>query len=188
MSTSNILDTAKLVRACHAPAAASAIPAPDQVKSGRVTKTIARNRDRVAGTNTKTSSRSRGTLQPDRIVWANEAGWLKPMLGLAPSMKTKLMQSSGLLAAAKMVYIMKHDLTTDDIAALLTGCGISDKASAKYVLSRAQLKDNVFKFQGGVMDDLIYPRVAEIIGAWKEEAANAYKKFEDLVPASREAL
>jgi hypothetical protein len=133
---------------------------PSKSKSGRVTKTIARNLDRVTGTNAKTSSRSRGTLQPDRIVWANEAGWLKPMLGLALSMETKLMQSSGLLAAAKMVYILKHDLTTDDIAALLAGCGISDKASAKYALSRAQLKDNVSKFRSEVMNDFIYPRVA----------------------------
>jgi hypothetical protein len=95
----------------------------------------------------------------------NEAGWLKPMLGLAPPMKTKLVQSSGLLAAAEMVYILKRDLTNDDIAALLAGCGISDKASAMYIHSRAQLKDNVLKFQGEVMDDFIYPWVAELIGA-----------------------
>jgi hypothetical protein len=38
---------------------------------------------------------------------------------------------------------LERDLTNDDIAALLAGCGVSDKASAMYILSCAQLKDNV---------------------------------------------
>ncbi|KAI4663188.1 uncharacterized protein J4E88_010823 [Alternaria novae-zelandiae] len=183
-----IFEAAKLVRARHAPAtAASQGEASDRTDTGKVTKTIVRNRGRVAGNYEKTRS-SYGSFQPNSIYWASEADWLKPFLGTSPPLKGTMMLSLFLKPAAKIVYILKHELTDDDAIALLAGCGISDKSSDEFARARKRLRDYQSEFQGEVMNDFIYPRVAMVICEWKEQAANADKAVEDLTPAQLEAL
>jgi hypothetical protein len=113
---------------------------------------------------------------------------MKPMLGLAPADRSKPMLTSGLLAAARIVYVMKHEFTNDDIHALLKGCGISDQKSSDYLWEVNKMKANQTKWQGEVMKDFFYPRVAIVIGEWETKAENKNKKFGDLTPAELQAI
>ncbi|KAI4906471.1 hypothetical protein J4E90_010545 [Alternaria incomplexa] len=119
---------------------------------------------------------------------ASEADWLKPFLGTSPPLKDTMMLSSVLKPAAKIVYILKHELADDDAIALLTGCGISDKSSDEFARARQRTRNYQSEFQGEVMSDFIYPRVAMVICEWKEQAENADKAVEDLTPVELEAL
>jgi hypothetical protein len=45
------------------------------------------------------------------------------------------------------------------------------------------MSDNQLRWQGSVMDDFIYPRVAEIVIKWAGQAGSPGKTFEELTPA-----
>jgi hypothetical protein len=113
---------------------------------------------------------------------------MKPMLGLVPADKSKLGQTSNLLAAAKIVYILKHGFGSDDIAALLRGCDISYQNSSGYLLEAKKMKANQTKYQSEIMEDFFYPRVAIIIGEWQAKVQNADKKFEELTLVELQTL
>jgi len=74
MVAHSIFEAAKLVRARHAPAAAGQGEASGRSDTEKVTKTIVRNRGRVAGNYEKTRS-SYSSLQPNSIDWTSEADW-----------------------------------------------------------------------------------------------------------------
>ncbi|KAL1796206.1 hypothetical protein ACET3X_004746 [Alternaria dauci] len=167
MDAHDVLKIAKTVRARHLHAGPGT-ETPDKVKSGRVIKTIARNRDRISSDKSKMNRAPKSTLYPSPILWANEAGWMKPMLGLAPADDSKL--------------------TNDYIHALLKGSGYSNPKSADYLLEVKKLRANQTKWQGEIMKDFFYPRVAIIIGEWEAKAENKDKKFGDFTPAELKVL
>ncbi|OWY45790.1 hypothetical protein AA0119_g10974 [Alternaria tenuissima] len=192
-----ILETAKQVRDQHAS------PEPqnkagrqvhddleyssDRVISGRVTKptkTAKPNRGRVTGDDMKSPKKKKPTDQADNtFMWANNASWLQQYLGLVPADQSTTMRVSGLLHAAKWVYIIQHEITPEDIFSLLRGDGNQFMQSSEYMWAARSMSDNQSRWQGSVMDDFIYPRVADIVIKWAGQAGNPCKRFPELTPA-----
>jgi hypothetical protein len=148
----------------------------DRVISGRVTKptkTAKWIRGRVTGDDMKSPKKKEPTDQADNtFLWANDADWLQPYLGLVPADQSTTMKVSGLLHAAKLVYIIQREITPEDVFSLLKGVGNQVTQSGEYMWAARSMSDNRSRWQGSVMNDFIYPRVAEIVLKWAGEAGN----------------
>ncbi|RYN18439.1 hypothetical protein AA0112_g11567 [Alternaria arborescens] len=142
-----ILEAAKQVRAQHA-FTKSQKEAERQVKSdlenssnrvisGRVakpTRTAKRIRGRVTGDDMKSTQKKKPTDEADNtFLWANEAGWLQPYLGLAPADQSIIIKVSSPLHAAKLVYITQHEITPEDVFNLLKDVGNQVTQSGEYM-------------------------------------------------------
>ncbi|CAN9270100.1 unnamed protein product [Alternaria alternata] len=150
-----ILETAKQVRDQHAS------PGPhnqagrqvnddledssDRVISGRVTKPT-KTAKRIRGRSPKKKKKKKKKKPTDHadntFLWANEAGWLQSYLGLAPTDQSTTMKVSGLLHAAKLVYIIQHGITPEDIFSLLKGVGNQVTQSGEYMWAARSMRDN----------------------------------------------
>ncbi|CAN9119919.1 unnamed protein product [Alternaria alternata] len=96
----------------------------DRVLSGRITKpakTAKRIRGRATGYDMKSPEKKPTDQADNTSLWANEAGWLRPYLDLVPADQSITIEVSGLLCAAKLVYIIQHEITLKDIFSLLKG-------------------------------------------------------------------
>jgi hypothetical protein len=172
-----ILEAAKQVRAQHAfkepqkeaerQVKSDLEDSSDRVISGRVTKptkTAKQIRGRVTGDDLRSPKKKKPTDQADNtLLWANDAGWIQPYLGLAPADQSTTMKVSGLLHAARLVYIIQHEITPEDVLSLLKGVGNQVMQSGEYMWGARSMSDNQLRWQGSVMNDFIYPRLAEIV-------------------------
>ena len=119
-------------------------------------------------------------ITPKQLTWATDAGWMKPTLGLGPTPDSSETKTISLLSAAKVSYILNHELTLKDMTKLLRAAGIDNTGSAAFLREKDKLGDHQSRFQGTIMADFIYPRVALIILEWYNKKSSAGKTFEGL--------
>ncbi|CAN9306433.1 unnamed protein product [Alternaria alternata] len=123
-----ILETAKQVRDQHAS------PGPHNQAGRQVNDDLEDSSDRVISGRSPKKKKKKPTDHADNtFLWANEAGWLQPYLGLAPADQSTTMKVSGLLYAAKLVYIIQHEITLKDIFSLLKGVSNQVTQSGEYM-------------------------------------------------------
>lgn len=154
----DLVKQARDIKLLHSP---GELPA-GAVRSGRVTKTNKRNQKRIAGT-AKPKKKATGALNTSDILCASDAGWLRPSMTVEESKASKLLQTSTLTAVTKVVYMLYHKIDCNDIKALLHSCGMKDTASAEFVTAAKHLSGIQSKYQGAVMNDYEYPKVAFLI-------------------------
>lgn len=134
----------------------------------RVTKPAGKKKSAMNGTLRDTGKSAPSTTEPNRIMWASEASWLKRVESAEDVSKKIFDKNETLLWATKVTYILNNEISGGEIEVILSRQGLLDIGSLKFHVLAKGLAEKQSRWQCTIMTEFIYNLVGRLIIEWEE--------------------